>query len=187
LKNNVPIKRDCSTVDQRHRLKLRESCRELLSARTGSLKLAEDTAQAFLGIRIQCAQCHNHPFDRWTMEDYRGFVAFFTQVGRKNGEDPRERIVFNRGEGESKPPVGDRVILPKFLAATGPDCKGRDRREVLASWIASPQNPYFPRHIAKPHLGALHGRGIVEPADGRARFQPAIESRTTQCVVGQDH
>ena len=67
------------------------------------LKLAEDTAQAFFGIRIQCSQCHNHPFDRWTMDDYRGFVAFFTQIGRKNGEDPRERIIFDRGQRRVTP------------------------------------------------------------------------------------
>jgi hypothetical protein len=59
---------------------------------TDPLKLAEDTAQAFLGVQIKCAQCHNHPFDRWTMNDYRGFVAFFTQIQRKKGEDPRGRL-----------------------------------------------------------------------------------------------
>src|SRR5262249_38405759 len=62
-----------------------------------SLKVAENTAQAFMGIRVQCAQCHNHPFDRWTMDDYYGFASFFAQVGRKPGEDPRETIVFNSG------------------------------------------------------------------------------------------
>lgn len=137
------------------------------------LKLAEDTAQAFFGIRIQCSQCHNHPFDRWTMEDYRGFVAFFTQVGRKNGEDPRERIIFNRGNGESKHPVGDRVIPPKFLGGENPDCTGKDRRQVLADWIASPQNPYFPAHIANLIWGQYMGRGIVEPVDDVRISNPA--------------
>lgn len=137
------------------------------------LKLAEDTAQAFFGIRIQCSQCHNHPFDRWTMEDYRGFVAFFTQVGRKNGEDPRERIIYNRGEGESKHPVGDRVIPPKFLGGETPECKGKDRREILAEWIASPENPYFPRHIANLIWGQYMGRGIVEPVDDVRISNPA--------------
>ncbi len=65
-----------------------------------SLKIAENVAQVFLGMRIQCAQCHNHPFDRWTMNDYYGFAAFFAQIGRKRGEDPRETIVFNSGGGE---------------------------------------------------------------------------------------
>jgi len=147
------------------------------------LKLAEDTAQAFFGIRIQCSQCHNHPFDRWTMEDYRGFVAFFTQVGRKNGEDPRERIIFNRGEGESKHPVGDRVVPPKFLGGDAPDCKGKERRQVLADWIASPDNPYFPRHIANLIWGQYMGRGIVEPVDDVRISNPASNPELLEALA----
>ena len=132
---------------------------------TDPLKLAEDTAQAFFGTRIQCAQCHNHPFDRWTMADYRGFVAFFTQVGRKNGEDPRERIIFNSGGGESKHPVTGETVLPRFLGEDAPDTKGKDRRQILADWVASPKNPFFPRHIANLVWAQYMGRGIVEPVD----------------------
>jgi len=132
---------------------------------TDPLKLAENTAQAFFGIRIQCAQCHNHPFDRWTMEDYRGFVAFFTQVGRKIGEDSREKIIFNSGSGESKHPVGDRIIPPKFLGGDAPDAKGKDRRQLLADWVAAPDNPWFPKHIANLVWAQYMGRGIVEPVD----------------------
>ena len=71
---------------------------------TDTLKVAENVAQVFMGMRIQCAQCHNHPFDRWTMDDYYSFAAFFSQIGRKTGEDPRETIVFNSGGGEVKHP-----------------------------------------------------------------------------------
>jgi len=74
-----------------------------------TLKLAENTAQIFMGMRVQCAQCHNHPFDRWTMNDYYGFAAFFSQVGRKQSEDPREVIIFNSGGGEVRHPIGGRV------------------------------------------------------------------------------
>lgn len=137
------------------------------------LKLAEDTAQAFFGIRIQCAQCHNHPFDQWTMDDYRGFVAFFTQVGRKNGEDPRDRIIFNRGNGESKHPVGDRVVPPKFLGGAAPDAKETDRRQLLADWVAAPDNQWFPRHIANLIWAQYMGRGIVEPVDDVRISNPA--------------
>ncbi|RYD63573.1 MAG: DUF1549 domain-containing protein, partial [Verrucomicrobiaceae bacterium] len=137
------------------------------------LKLAEDTAQAFFGIRIQCAQCHNHPFDQWTMDDYRGFVAFFTQVGRKNGEDPRERIIFNRGNGESKHPVGDRVVPPKFLGGVAPETKDADRRKILADWVAAPDNKWFPKHIANLIWAQYMGRGIVEPVDDVRISNPA--------------
>ena len=139
---------------------------------TDPLKLAEDTAQAFFGTRIQCAQCHNHPFDRWTMADYRGFVAFFTQVGRKNGEDPREKIVFNTGNGDSKHPVTGAVVPPKFLGEEAPDTKGKDRRQVLADWVASPKNPFFPRHIANLVWAQYMGRGIVEPVDDARLSNP---------------
>ncbi len=132
---------------------------------TDPLKLAEDTAQAFLGVQMKCAQCHNHPFDQWTMNDYRGFVAFFTQVARKKGEDPRETIVFNRGEGESKNPITNAVIAPKFLGGAAPDVKGKDRREALADWLSSSDNPYFARHFANIIWAQFFGRGIIEPVD----------------------
>lgn len=132
---------------------------------TDPLKLAEDTAQAFFGTRIQCAQCHNHPFDRWNMADYRGFVAFFTQIGRKTGEDPRERIIFNSGGGDSKHPVTNAVIPPRFLGEDCGDIAGKDRRQVLADWVASPKNPFFSRHIANLLWAQYMGRGIVEPVD----------------------
>ena len=68
-----------------------------------TLKTAENVAQVFMGIRIQCAQCHNHPFDRWTMDDYYSFAAFFSQVGRKRAEDYRELIIFNSARRRSRP------------------------------------------------------------------------------------
>ena len=79
-----------------------------------TLKLSENTAQVFMGMRVQCAQCHNHPFDRWTMDDYYGFAAFFSQIGRKQAEDPRELIVFNSGGGEVAHPVGGRAMAAEI-------------------------------------------------------------------------
>jgi hypothetical protein len=132
---------------------------------TDTLKVAENTAQAFLGMRLQCAQCHNHPFDRWTMDDYYGWTSFFSQVGRKPGEDPRETIVFNAGGGEVNNPVTRKPVAPKFLGDRAPDVKGRDRRAVLADWLASPDNPYFARNLANVVWAQFFGRGIVEPVD----------------------
>ena len=108
-----------------------------------TLKVAENVAQVFMGMRIQCAQCHNHPFDRWTMDDYYSFAAFFSQVGRKGSEDPRESIIYNRGSGEVRHMVDNRVMQPKFLGGAQPEVKGKDRRVVLASWLASNENPYL--------------------------------------------
>ncbi|MGH9362395.1 MAG: DUF1549 and DUF1553 domain-containing protein, partial [Thermoanaerobaculia bacterium] len=141
---------------------------------TDTLKVAENVAQVFMGMRIQCAQCHNHPFDRWTQDDYYGFAAFYSQIGRKPGEDPRETIVFNSGGGEVAHPVGGRVMQPKFLGGARPEVAGKDRREVLAGWIASSENPYFARNLANIVWAHFFGRGIVHEVDDVRVSNPAV-------------
>ncbi len=137
-----------------------------------TLKTAENVAQVFMGIRTQCAQCHNHPFDRWTMDDYYGFASFFSQIGRKNGEDYREVIVFNRGGGEVNHPVTGKPLPPKFLGGIAPKIE-KDRREVLADWITSPDNPFFATSIANRVWAHFMGVGIVEPVDDIRVSNPA--------------
>jgi len=128
--------------------------------------LAENVAQAFLGMRIQCAQCHNHPFDRWTMDDYYGFAAFFSQVGYKQARDPREITVFNAATGEMKHPLGKRAVPPKFLGGDVANLSvGEDYRQSLAGWLASPNNPALARHLANVVWAQYFGIGIVEPVD----------------------
>ena len=159
---------------------LDEMIRELLSANGSTFdtpttnfyqiepntkKIAENVAQSFLGIRIQCAQCHNHPFDRWTMDDYYSFTAFFSQIARKRSDDYREWMVYNSGSGEMRHPVGGRVMKPKVLGGEEPELKGRDRREVVADWIVSPDNPYFAVSVANRVWAHFLGSGIVEPVD----------------------
>jgi mono/diheme cytochrome c family protein len=128
------------------------------------LKLTENVAQVFMGTRIQCAQCHNHPFDRWTMDDYYSFAAFFAQVKRKPAEDPRERIVFDGG-GEIQHPVTKQDMPPKFLGGPKPEIKGISRRESVASWLASPENPWFARNVVNIVWDHYMGVGIVDPVD----------------------
>jgi mono/diheme cytochrome c family protein len=156
-----------------------ELVRQILSAKGGTfsspatnyfqieqdvLKLTENTAQVFMGTRIQCAQCHNHPFDRWTMDDYYGFAAFFAQVKRKPAEDPRERIVFDQN-GEIKHLVTKQNMPPKFLGGPKPDLKGKVRREALAEWLASTDNPWFARNAVNIIWAHFLGVGIVDPVD----------------------
>ena len=156
-----------------------ELIRQVLSAKGGTfsspatnyfqieqdvLKLTENTAQVFMGTRIQCAQCHNHPFDRWTMDDYYGFVSFFAQVKRKPAEDPRERIVFDEG-GETQHPVTKKNMPPKFLGGPQPEIKNQTRREALAEWLASPENPWFAKNVANIVWAHFLGIGIVDPVD----------------------
>jgi hypothetical protein len=131
-----------------------------------TLKTAENVAQVFCGIRTQCAQCHNHPFDRWTMDDYYSFAAFFAQVGRKQGEDYREFVVFDRGGGEVRNPVGAKTMAPKFLGGESPTIPaGKDRREVLAQWLTSADNPFFATNVANRIWAHFFGAGIIEPVD----------------------
>ena len=138
------------------------------------LKVSENVAQIFMGMRVQCAQCHNHPFDRWTMDDYYSFAAFFKQVGRKQSEDYREIIVFNAGGGgEVNHPVGGRVMPPVFLGGGPADVAGKDRREVLADWLASPKNPYFAKNFVNRIWHHFFGIGIVEPVDDVRVSNPA--------------
>lgn len=165
LSKNEPMNKVAAELISASGSNLENPAANYYQLETDPLKLAEDTAQTFFGTRIQCAQCHNHPFDRWTMTDYRGFVSFFTQVGRKQGEDPREKIIFNSGGGEARHPVSNEVIPPKFLGGEKPDCTGKDRRQVLADWMASPENPWFSRHMGNLIWAQYMGRGIVEPVD----------------------
>jgi len=154
--------------------------RELLTAQGGTfenpptnffqierdpLKTAENVAQVFMGIRLQCAQCHNHPFDRWTMDDYYGFAAFFARVGRKDATDPREVIIFDKGNGETKHPITKQATPPRFLGGELAETDKRDRRKLFATWLTSPENPYFATNLANIVWAHFFGIGIVEPVD----------------------
>jgi hypothetical protein len=149
---------------------------------TDTLKTAENTAQVFMGMRIQCAQCHNHPFDRWTMNDYYSFAAFFAQVGRKPGDDPRESVIFDKSEGEVKHLVTGKPMKPKYLGGEVPEIKDESRRESLAKWLASPQNPYFARSMANMIWAHFMGKGIIEPVDDVRISNPAINPELLEAL-----
>ena len=134
----------------------------------------ETTAQLFLGVRIQCAKCHNHPFERWTQDDYYGFAAFFSQVGRKKGNLPDEEVVYATGSGDVRQPRTGKTMQPKALG--GPvleDPKAPDRRVRLAAWLSSPGNPFFAKSLVNRIWFHLIGRGIVEPVDDFRDSNPA--------------
>jgi hypothetical protein len=140
---------------------------------TDILKVSENVAQVFMGMRIQCAQCHNHPFDRWTMNDYYGFAAFFSQIGRKPTDDPRETVVFNSRGGEVSHPVTKQVMKPTLLGGGVADVAGKDRRVVMAKWLASPENPYFATSLANRVWQHFFGIGIIEQVDDVRISNPA--------------
>ncbi|MCA9248815.1 MAG: DUF1549 domain-containing protein, partial [Planctomycetales bacterium] len=148
IENNVPLDKMVQEVLASTGGTFSSPATNFYQVERDTLKVSENVAQIFMGMRTQCAQCHNHPFDRWTMDDYYGFAAFFSQIGRKTGEDYRETIVFNQGGGEVKHPVSGKNMAPKFLGGDVPDVAGKDRRRVLAEWIASPENPFFATSVA---------------------------------------
>ncbi|MSR32219.1 MAG: DUF1549 domain-containing protein [Gemmataceae bacterium] len=147
---------------------------------TDILKVTENVAQVFMGMRIQCAQCHNHPFDRWTMDDYYGFASFFTQIGRKGTDDPREVVVYNSGGGELNHPVKGRPLPPKFLGGNAPDTVGKDRRQIMSTWLASPENPYFATNLGNIVWAHFFGVGIINEADDVRVSNPASNQELLQ-------
>lgn len=126
--------------------------------------LAEHTAQTLLGVRMQCAQCHNHPFENWTMDDYYGFAAFFGQLARKRGEDGAEWVLWNRGRGDVRNKRDGQVAGPRFLGGGAAEIPaGADRRAVLADWLV--RDPAFARNVVNRLWASLLGRGLVDPPD----------------------
>ncbi|MEX1230349.1 MAG: DUF1553 domain-containing protein [Planctomycetaceae bacterium] len=126
----------------------------------------ETTAQLFLGIRIQCAKCHNHPFERWTQDNYYGIAAAFTRIGRKNTVDPEEEVIFVTDSGEiTQPRTGQQMKVHLLLQGDVDVPPTEDRREVFAKWLVAPSNPFFARATVNRIWGHVMGRGIVEPVD----------------------
>jgi hypothetical protein len=183
IQNNVPMNQMVQELLAANGGTFANAATNYYQAEQDTLKTTENVAQVFMGMRIQCAQCHNHPFDRWTMDDYYSFAAFFSQIGRKRGEDPRETIVYNRGSGDVRHPVGGRVMEPKFLGGAVPDVKGKDRREVMAAWLASEENPYFARNLANIVWDHFLGRGIIDPVDDVRVSNPPVNEELLQTLA----
>jgi hypothetical protein len=173
ISNNVPIDKMVVDLLSAQGGTFTSPATNYYQAEQNTLKLSENVAQVFMGMRIQCAQCHNHPFDRWTMDDYYSFASFFSQVGRKRGGDPRETVIFNRFGGEVNHPVKRRPLPPKFLGGETPNTKGKDRRAVMAQWLSSPENPYFARNLANIVWAHFFGKGIIDPVDDVRISNPA--------------
>jgi len=126
----------------------------------------ETTAQLFLGIRIQCAKCHNHPFERWSQDNYYGIAAAFTRIGRKPGISANEEVIFVQPSGEIKQPRTGQTMKVHLLLKGDVDVPAtQDRRAVFAEWLTSPENPFFAKASVNRIWGNLMGRGIVEPVD----------------------
>ncbi len=144
--------------------------------------LAETTAQLFFGIRMQCAKCHNHPFEKWTQDDYYSLAAFFARVKvKKDPEDdaaPKQpaiaEYVFLDRAGEVTQPRTNKQMPPRFLGGQVPTvAPTQDRREALATWLTAPENPFFAKSLVNRVWYHLLGRGIVDPVDDFRDSNPA--------------
>ena len=127
----------------------------------------EDVAQLFLGVRMQCAQCHHHPFEKWSQDDYYGLTAFFSRVGRKPTATRGEDMIFhNRGIAESVNIRTGQPVRPSALGTVMPEiAASEDPRLRLADWMSSPQNPWFARALVNRYWKHFFRRGLIEPED----------------------
>jgi hypothetical protein len=141
----------------------------------GSADWAETTAQLFLGVRMQCAKCHHHPFEKWSQDDYAGMAAFFVRLGTKSSQEfgifGQERVIFLRPGGEQNHPRTGRVVPPHPLDGPTMD-DPTDRRRRLADWLTTPDNPFFARNFANRLWAYTMGRGLVEPVDDMRATNP---------------
>jgi len=137
--------------------------------------LTEATSQLFLGIRLECAKCHHHPFEKFSQDDYYGFAAFFSRVGLKNSEEfglfGREQVVMVNSAGEVSHPKSGQRMPPTPLDGE-PSDHPLDRRLPLAEWLTSPENEYFAKSVVNRYVAYLLGRGLVEPIDDLRSTNP---------------
>ncbi|MCA9041645.1 MAG: DUF1549 domain-containing protein, partial [Planctomycetaceae bacterium] len=140
-----------------------------------SSDLAESTAQLFLGVRLQCAQCHHHPMEKYSQDDYYSFAAFFARIGTKGSQEfglfGNESVVLVKSSGEVKHPKTGKVLQPKLLEGAEVD-HPLDRRIPLVEWLTAKENPYFAKSIVNRYVGYLLGRGLVEPIDDMRATNP---------------
>lgn len=137
--------------------------------------LAETTSQLFMGVRLTCAKCHHHPFEKYSQDDYYGFAAFFARVGTKPswefGMAGGDTAVIVKSSGEVTHPRTGKVMPPKPLDGQPVD-DPLDRRIPLARWLTSSENPYFARNLVNRYFAYLMGRGLVEPVDDLRATNP---------------
>jgi len=168
--------------------------REVVTARGGSMEMgatnfyavhqdpetmAENVSQAFMGLSINCAKCHNHPLEKWTNDQYYAFANLFSRVRAKGwGGDARSgdgaRTLYSAPSGDLlQPRTGRAQPAAPLDAVPVKDVEGVDRREALAAWLTAPQNPYFTRAIVNRVWAGFFGIGIVNPVDDLRASNPA--------------
>jgi hypothetical protein len=139
------------------------------------LDVTSATSQIFLGVRIECARCHNHPFEKWTQRDYFGLASFFSNLNVRGGQAVFPTLVTNNPFASPlRDPKTNEPVEPKLLDDSDMKInRGVDKRAVLARWITWPDNPYFAKALVNRLWGYYFSRGIVEPIDDFRVTNPA--------------
>lgn len=145
-------------------------------------EIATLMSQLFLGVRLECAKCHHHPFEKWSQHDFYSFAAYFGKIGRKGtGLSPpisgSEEIMFVSNKGEVRHPVTDEVLAPQPLFGSAEVADRTDPREALAEWMTSPDNEYFAQVQVNRVWAQLMGRGIVDPVDDLRSTNPPSNAK----------
>jgi hypothetical protein len=179
IRDNVPIDRFVRDIVTAEGSTFIDGPANFFQIGRGFEEWSETTTQLFLGVRIGCAKCHHHPFEKWSQDDYYGMAAFFTRIGTKNSQEfglvGRETVIFIRAAGEARHPRKGGVVKPLPLdgnAKVSWDDEF-DRRRKLAEWLTAPTNKMFARNIANRFWGYTMGHGLVEPLDDMRATNPA--------------
>jgi hypothetical protein len=165
----------------------------------GHTSLVNETAQLFLGLRLACAQCHHHPFEKWSQDDYWGMAAYFSRVGRKYIEPPGEQgvvvsreqqavpqFIFTLSTGQvTNPRTGKPAVVKPLDGEPIEVAREDDPRQHLVDWIVSPRNPFFARAIANRYWAHFFNRGLVEPIDDLRETNPPTNPELLDALAGE--
>jgi hypothetical protein len=146
--------------------------------------MAETTSQAFLGMSINCAKCHNHPMEKWTNDQYYKMANLFARVRSKVGSGEGDQIIFAAAQGDVVQPLTGRPQPPepldgKSMPIDSPD----DRRAHLADWLTAPDNPYFTRSIVNRVWANYFGVGLVDPVDDTRKTNPPSNEKLLEAAA----
>jgi len=153
-------------------------------ASPGMNDCVETTAQLFMGVRIQCAKCHNHPFERWTQDDYYGMAAFFNRIQQKESKRGGELVVWTHRDGEVKHPRTGQQMKPRLPREGSVDNSLEQKRQQLfADWLTSKDNPFLAKVAVNRIWSNVMGRGIVEPVDDFRDSNPPTNPQLLEALA----
>lgn len=153
-------------------------------------QVTADTAQVFLGLRLQCAKCHHHPYERFTQDDYYGLAGFYTRLGRKSFGEPPPYFTSPTVTISERHPITGQQIEPKFLDGTVAKFTAEeDPRHALVDWMAKPENPFFSKTLVNRLWGHFYGRGLVHEVDDLRETNPPSNPELLEALAREfrDH